>query len=224
MIKIDQIFSTPFFTAEIDPKSFNKQEIIDTVITNYSKNPYQNAWDGTESNLHHYYNNEIQEKFNLNPLYAVYKDIISNIFGHLFSFPMDYVYNLANITAYRSHQHMKVHDHVGTHGFLSGVHYLKVPKKCAPLKLYNPLVFSQYPTTVNETLSKKIKNKKSSPLLSSFIRDIDYVPKEDQIVFFPAYLKHAVYPISHEKDDSDELRIAAVINVLIGDGIPVQND
>lgn len=227
-MKIEQIFSTPFFSTSIDPLSYNKKEIVDTVYTNYKKNPYLNEWDYTESNLHHYYNANINENFNLEPLYQVYEKVINKIFNNLFSFKMDYVYDIANITAYTSHQHMKVHDHAGAHGFFAGVHYIKVPKKCSPLKLFNPLVYGQYPNNISTTLQKKFKDQASSPLLgqtsspllSAYIQSIHYEPAEDSIVFFPSYLKHAVYPSSHEKNDNEELRIAAVINVLIGDDIP----
>ena len=52
-----QFFGMPIWRENIDSKSYNKKEIIDTVTKNYQKNRSRNNWLGVNrvSNLHHTY-------------------------------------------------------------------------------------------------------------------------------------------------------------------------
>ena len=54
-IKSDRLFGIPFSLCKIDPKSYNKEELIDNHKSNYLKNPNRNKWREDNLNIHHAY-------------------------------------------------------------------------------------------------------------------------------------------------------------------------
>ena len=48
------MFPSQIYKTRIDPKSYDKEEIIRTAMENYEKDPSKNNWDD-ESDLHHCY-------------------------------------------------------------------------------------------------------------------------------------------------------------------------
>ncbi len=57
------IFGLPIYIIKVDPNSYDKQSLLKTIESNYSKDSYRNKFDDDESNLHHSYSDELNPKF-----------------------------------------------------------------------------------------------------------------------------------------------------------------
>ena len=79
--------------------------------------------------------------------------------------------------------------HTHPYNYLSGVYYLKVPKKSGNLVFLNP-------RPQDEVLSPPKKKEASIHLAHS----VDYEPKENSLIFFPSWLQHEVKINTSNKD------------------------
>lgn len=211
MLKQEFLFASPLYSVIIDPKSYQKQEIIDTVLYNYSVDNSRNKWD-ENSNLHHLYNDWTNDKFKVvdtTSLIDVYKSIIDPFLEQQkFRKKIKYKWAIENITAYNNSQFMREHDHLLENVIWTCVHYISVPTNASPLTFHNPLAFqiySQHPGVKISTEFVDIEN----PLNSAYFQTFNYQMKENEFLIFPSFLRHSVTP----NPALDGLRIAVVINI-----------
>ena len=214
MQEID-LFPSRIFKSKIDPSVYNKKEIVDILIKNYQKDESKdrNAWDD-DSNLHHYYNDWFNAKYDkvpLDKLNVVYENKVNDLMKQVnFCQNIDFKWTFENITV--NAKHMSAHDHVGfADGYqcvYSGIHYMKFNQDIhSPTTFFNPLMVSQF-NCLTDNLVKILSN--SSIENSNYFSSWQIPVQEDDFIFFPAYLKHNV--ISQIDDD---YRITGVINVRL---------
>jgi len=208
------LFPSNLFKSHIDPLSYDKTKIIETVLRNYDLQNHRNEWDNS-AKMHHYYNdweNELFEKIDLSEVTDQYHMLYKNILDQMFNSPINFNVVVENITVHKgSDNFMTAHNHINEHVFLSGVHYIKCDEKSAKLSLINPLIYLEYPNlSVQNITSKKLDG--SNPMNSSYFKQWEYSVNQDEMIVFPAYLNHKVERSEYE--DSD-FRIAIVTNLQI---------
>jgi hypothetical protein len=209
------IFPTMVYRTKVDPDSYDKKELIKTITENHKKKPIRNNWGDRNANLHHYYddwNNPIFKSLNTEKINAQYKLCVDS-FMQSFTFKQDitYKWDIANFTACKNSQFMVEHDHLSPKAFYSAVHYLKLKKYQNPTRYINPLLYSLYDKTILNYI-----NILPGDLLeySSFYKDWAFSVEEDDLVFFPSYLRHKFLGNS-EPDSLKDLRITGAINIYI---------
>jgi uncharacterized protein (TIGR02466 family) len=89
-----------------------------------------------------------------------------------------------------------IHMHIDSGVFLSGVYYVKVPKNCGNIRLYDPRFL-------------KGKNLYDSYYFSDRGDYLSIVPEEKMMIFFPPWLPHMVEP-----NRSKEERISIAFNIF----------
>jgi uncharacterized protein (TIGR02466 family) len=206
--KID-LFSTPVWKCKIDPMSYNKQELIDSITHNYDLQPSRNInVPDFEASSHNYYkdwNNPKYKKLNLSLLEKIYNELMLKLLDqHNFVKDIRYRYEIVNIQASKKNQNIGLHDHPNS--FYSSVHYLKLDDDHKRTRFFNPLIIGQYISTLYDT--KKLMNIdiQNSNYFNNWIIPVE----EDDMVFFPSYLKHSV-----DNETSDELRISVSCNLSL---------
>ena len=215
-MNIDHInlFSSNLFRINIDPNSFNKNDIIDSVVRNYELQQERNEWD-TNSKMHHYYNdwdNELFESIDLSTIIEQYKQIYENILNDLFNKPVTFKVEMENITVHKGNKSFMVaHNHIHDNIFLSSVHYIKCDENSSALTLMNPITYSEYPNLHTQKVTNKCING-SNVINSSHFKEWDYSIKEDEMLVFPSYLSHMV---KSSKNENSDFRIAIVTNLKI---------
>lgn len=215
-MNIDRVplFPSNLYVKHIDPDSFNKKDIIDTVIRNYAVQQQRNEWDDS-SNMHHYYNdwnNDAFEKVNLEAVTNIYKAVYQEILDSTFNAPIRFNVSMENITVHKGNDtYMSSHNHINEYVYLSSVHYIKCDEKSSALTFVNPLIYSHYPNVPTYSVTKSALDS-SNTNNSSYFTEWNYSVKEDELIIFPSYLYHRVKPSSFV--DSD-FRIAIVTNLQI---------
>ena len=217
MFNINNIpfFQTPLSIVHIDPNLYNKEEIVQTVLDNYSKSTYRNIWNDN-SDLHHYFNDWSNPNYNrvdLTTILAVYDRVVKNFIDTITldqNSGFKYKWNIVNITVYNQQQHMQVHDHFLNDCLYSAVHYLSVPDNHAWINFVNPLLALQYSHPTMEKFSKFLNNRDINN--STYFSDWDLNVKEDHMIIFPSYLRHKVKQPKVKSTDS-KLRIGIVVNI-----------
>ena len=211
------LFASNIYTTHIDPSSYDKKGIIDTVVKNYELSPSRNSWD-VVSKLHHYYQDWDNPKFkriDLSSLIGVYDNIFKTFVSQNFKNKKNikYAFKIVNVTVYKDENNsMDVHSHVEDvddgECLFSAVHYLKADKESQPLILDSPLIFGAYLNSFYKSFFRDSCNNKEDTH-SAFFRFWKYQPVEDEIIIFPAFLKHHVDAL---KTKNNNYRIAVVIN------------
>lgn len=182
----------------IDPNAWDKTRFIDTVMRNYRAQPIRNNWDN-RSRLHHSYNDDDNPNI-IKPDYSAvlpeYNRVVQSFFDELgLSSYTEWRYQIENYTV--NSEYMAAHDHchVYFHGgnlwqnFFSAIHYVSLHSSHPRTKFLNPSIIGQI-RTETETLRKKLSQDKVAS--SIFFDTWDLAAKEDELVIFPAYLKHEV--------------------------------
>ena len=128
------IFGCPIYIIKVDPNSYDKQSLLKTIESNYSKDSYRNKFDKDQSNLHHSFSDELNPKFekvdyNKVGLVDVYKKIFDNFCNNTLKTKdrFSYEYKIENYTASNKNQYFRSHHHLPTADF-SSVHYIKFDK------------------------------------------------------------------------------------------------
>lgn len=209
-MRIDSIplFPTMIYKFNIDPKLYDKQNIIDVVEKNYQKSNYRNNFD-SNSDLHHSYgdfDNDNYIKPNLDKLLNVYKKTFTEFTKQL-KFK-SFEYSLDNIVATKGSQYMAPHNHLPVADY-SCIHYIKFNKDIhKPTTFRNP---SMYAKTLHH-LKPKFKPKINKLDFSIFSEKQFVLTTEDDMIIIPSYLEHQV-----DKSNDDEMRITIVTNLIVND-------
>jgi hypothetical protein len=204
------LFSSRVFKTRIDPNSYNKDELVKVVISNYEKNPKRNAWD-QNCDIHHYYNDWENSQYDTVPtqqLNEIYQQEIVKFHKEV-NPSVSWQWNLENIAV--NTNYMVPHNHLwienGYATTYSCIHYIKFnPTYHRGTEFENPAYWTeikQFTEKMQTGLnSSDIKN---SNFFSGWVLDVE----EDDMIFFPSYLKHKVHGMIEEK----EHRIVGVVNI-----------
>jgi hypothetical protein len=218
-LKECSLFSSPLHTGVINPSLYDKENIVNTLIKNFSIDPKRNNWG--DSNMHMYakdWGNPKFQKVDTSSLHPIYTDLFSNFLNYLqpeneIVFEYDIVnFNITNsLTGY-----MMPHTHLARKDCLfSVVHYLKAGDRSSILQFENPLIYNQY---IDPEISKYLNSKFSSSnnTISSYNKFWNYYPQEDDVIIFPSYLKHSVIPYQQKIDNQNsDFRISTVMNLYL---------
>ena len=135
-MKKEILFGIPIHCIKIDPKSYNKKQIIKIIKHNYKINKFRDkGYDQGESNIHHSYHDLDNKKFKnidyrgvgLMDVYdKVFKTFANDILKHKKRFL--YKYDIVNYTAMQQNQFMTSHQHLPSADF-SAIHYIQFDEK-----------------------------------------------------------------------------------------------
>ena len=211
------IFGCPIYIIKVDPNSYDKQSLLKTIESNYSKDSYRNKFDKDQSNLHHSFSDELNPKFekvdyNKVGLVDVYKKIFDNFCNNTLKTKdrFSYEYKIENYTASNKNQYFRSHHHLPTADF-SSVHYIKFDKaQHEKTNFFNHNDFSSY----SQFFSKGLYDvsDESVPENSYLFETWRFTVEEDDLVIFPAALKHEV---PKGLTNTDKLRITVSTNLMI---------
>jgi hypothetical protein len=225
MIKLEQypIFSSSLYRGKIDSNIYEKVKIVNAITENYYIDPCRNNWDADTHNMHMYYNDWDNVKFNkIDPstLLPIYSQLFDQFLHSLNPLELiDFNFKIANFTVTNKvNSVMPTHSHSSEKNCIfTAVHYLKASHSSSVLLLENPLIYKHY---MDDSIENYMRSKFGGQNINySPYSNYWYIrPVEDEIVIFPSYLKHSVQPIVSEITSSNtnsEFRIAAVINLYL---------
>jgi hypothetical protein len=213
--EIFPLFSSDVTRYKIDPNSYDKQGIIDTLTENYNKSPYRNKFDKS-SNLHHTYkdwDNKDFKEVDPSSILPCYQKILEDFLeGQYYNKPIKWNYQIENLTAMKGKQHMEKHAHIGIVNkqdtMFSCIHYIRYVSSQAKTVFVNPLntptfgyVYSAYRKKLDETYHNN----------SNYFGEFSIETQEDDFIIFPAYLQHYVKP----GENTEDLRMTAVVNIQV---------
>jgi len=211
------LFASTVYKTKIDPTSYDKEQIIKTMLDNYAINPVRNKWNDS-SNLHHTYNDWENAEFqniDHSSLVPVYHNVIDEFMKNVkFSQKINYKWSITNFAI--NTKDMAPHDHLyfdplqNCHNMFSCTHYISFDKNSHnTTEFINSMPVAYYPI-----LTKPFQDVLDSTLVenSAYYERWTIDTEEDDFVIFPSYLKHAVYPT---KQIYDYPRVVSVINIEI---------
>jgi len=209
------LFSSRVYKTKIDPSSYEKQSIVETLLKNYNKNPVRNRWDDI-SETHHTlkdWDNKDYEKVDTSSLEPVYDNIVKEFINSVkWNCPITYNWFYANFAV--NTKFMREHDHFSIdengHCLFSCIHYIKFDKNNhSTTQFVNPLPFVMFPLLTNN-ISKSVSSKEIEN--STYFNSWELNTNEEDFVIFPSWLKHTVLP---NKKNSDTPRIVSVVNISV---------
>jgi hypothetical protein len=213
--EIFPLFASTVTRYKIDPNSYDKQSIIDTLTENYDKSPYRNKFDKS-SNLHHTYkdwDNKDFKEVDPSSILPCYQKIIEDFFeGQHYNKPIKWNYQIENLTAMKGEQHMEKHAHVGINNkhntMFSCIHYIRYVPGQARTIFVNPLMTTTF-SFMYRDYRKKLDEAyhENSNYFGKFLIET----QEDDFIIFPSYLEHYVAP----GENTEDLRMTAVINIQV---------
>jgi hypothetical protein len=216
------VFPTNIWKTHIDPSLFDKEMFVSIMYENYKRDPYRNAWDN-DGTLHHCYNDWDNPKFispDISLLMAAYSNVVNKFVSHispLLNKIPKFNFVLTNLTANKEGQYMAEHDHLSYNEaggcVYSAVHYIKLESHQPSTTFFNPVIAGHHHTT----LEYATKHFNSTSIENSANCNKWEIPTvEDDLVIFPAYLKHKVRG-NWRQLSPDELRITSVFNIIFID-------
>jgi len=214
-MEFHNLFASTICKTRVDPSSYDKENIIKTMMANYAINPIRNEWNNI-SNLHHMYNDWDNPEFlplDTSSLIPVYQKHIDDFMKTVkFRKNVNYNWVIANFAI--NTKDMAQHDHLDqtgdTYNMFSCTHYISYDKTAhGTTEFSNALPLVYYPFHIKpfqDALDDKaIEN---SAYYETGVIDTN----EDDFVIFPSHLKHAVYPT---KLKTEHPRIVAAVNIGI---------
>ena len=207
----EQFFGMPIWRENIDSKSYNKKEIIDTITRNYRKNRSRNTWWSNTSNLHHMYddwdNTDYESPNWNNSLTGLYKGVIQRFFNSISAQKFNFDFDVTNYTCYGNSQYMQEHLHPNAD--FVGIHYIRFDTEShTPTRFVNPMSYAKY---LEEIRSETRLKYDDNDILNAWMFPSWELPViEDDMIIHPALLAHDVRP---QTCNDDNLRIASVLNI-----------
>lgn len=215
------LFAHNIFSYHIDPKSYNKQSIVDTINSNYSKQKDRNSYDNmniVQSDIHHSYN-DVDNKKLPSPDYSSLLPVYENVFKELYSnlqfkegIEIKYHFQVVNYTCTNKNQFMRKHWHMPSADF-SCIHYLQFDEEHSSTVFYNPgdnkarSYTAIRPAMVDNLDMEHYSN-------SGYAEVTAPIFKEDDMIVFPGYLDHE---IPSSKYQYKRNRITIVTNTWLED-------
>ena len=215
-MEIFPLFATDIGATRINPSSYNKQEIVDTIIKNYSKSNVRNGWkNGTSTRPVHLsyddWENKEYDPINFEILCReTYPKVIEDYFNSLGIFNK-FKFYVMHYIAVGTGQGLDRHWHPECD--FSMVHYLQVPTESNSIRFHNPVPYGQYAYQGFAPSWIDVNNLNNSKL-STRIPSWDFTVEEDTCIIFPNYVEHEIPSVV---DDVDSVRISIVTNIKIED-------
>ena len=201
------VLSLPGFKDYIDPNSFDKQNLINS-IKEKSKSKIKdntNNWDKER------YSSIEQGAVDFTTLESIYHTVIQNMIStfNLNKKKVDYKFNISNYTLANNEHAIRLHEHT-THGDFTMLHYLSYDKEIhSPTMFLNTHIFGQYMESIRNNMYNIFTNNfKNSWLHREFYIDM----KEDEILIMPSTIPHYVPP----RPQVDKDRIVVATNIVLG--------
>lgn len=197
---LNSLFNFHYYKTKINPQDYNKEELISSMLDNYSIDSSRNEWNSI-CDMHHEYNDRGNEKFKnidysqLIPLYySAVNDFISEI---KFVDEVYWQFEIQNYTVTSKGQSMVPHHHIPL--VFAAVHYLKFdPNEHNSTVFHNP---SSYGLLLDFHYSDKRdlfdKNNENNLWMWN---DVMVDVEEDDLIIFPAIVNHSIGSSNSEKE------------------------
>lgn len=197
---LNSLFKFPYYKTKINPQDFNKEELISSMLNNYSIDPSRNEWNSI-SNLHHEYNDWDNEKFkkiDYSGLIPLYHSAVNEFIAQ-FEF-VDEIYwqfDIQNYTVTTKGQCMFPHHHFPM--VFAGVHYLKFDSnEHKSTVFHNPSSYGLL-LDLHYSEQKKLLDKSNEDNFWMW-NDITIDVEEDDLLIFPAMINHSIGSSNSEKE------------------------
>ena len=213
---IDQIFGIPLYKSNIDPNSYDKESILNTILSNYEKSNDRNNWDNEsyiKSKIHHSLCDEQNQNFekpDFSSLRSVYESEIKKCLKMMNYQNLVFKFEIVNYTVMTKDSQMS--NHIHTDCDFTTVHYLRFDNESLDSTLFhNSNDYAKYLiSTLSPSLSKVSDNKS---IQNSWMYQTFKIPtQENDFLIFPAVLEHSVPRI-----ENDSQRITVVSNINVKD-------
>ena len=187
------LFSYPIYRTRIDPKSYDKEKIIEDILYNKKLNNIRNANPADQCHIHHSYldfDNENFRDINYDKLIAVYRNTFEEFFTKelVTTKPFKFEFTIINYTAITEGQSLCVHDHLPWD--FSTAHYLNLKKDHVYTRFDNPASSAPYLIHIQSNLYDIIDPNKTEN--SYMFENNSPIAEEDDMVIFPSSLNHEV--------------------------------
>ena len=211
---IDQIFGIPLYKSNIDPNSYDKESILNTILSNYEKSNDRNNWDNEsyiKSKIHHSLCDEQNQNFekpDFSSLRSVYESEIKKCLKMMNYHNLVFKFEIVNYTVMTKDSQMS--NHIHTDCDFTTVHYLRFDNESLDSTLFhNSNDYAKYLiSTLSPSLSKVSDNKS---IQNSWMYQTFKIPtQENDFLIFPAVLEHSVPRI---ENDSERITVVSNINV-----------
>ena len=211
---IDQIFGIPLYKSNIDPNSYDKESILNTILSNYGKSNDRNNWDNEsyiKSKIHHSLCDEQNQNFeqpDFSSLRVVYESEIKKCLKMMNYRNLVFKFEIVNYTVMTKDSQMS--NHIHTDCDFTTVHYLRFDNESFDSTLFhNSNDYAKYLiSTLSPSISKVCDNKS---IQNSWIYQTFKIPtQENDFLIFPAVLEHSVPRI---ENDSERITVVSNINV-----------
>jgi len=206
---VDFLFGLSIYKEKIEPSSYDKEKIIETIEHNYNISKYRGSGFGDWHDSYKSYDKRFKE-VDFSKVQQIYLEKLKKFCINFLQLKKSYNvdFETINYTANREDSYMEPHNHP-TSDF-SFIHYVQVPSGAAPIRFMNQNGFAPYIPVTSKDLYKMIdaKNSKHSWLFGHYT----ILPKEDDLFIFPSVLFHQV-PVNKAK--LKKCRISIVSNLTI---------
>ena len=208
------IFGFPIYKSLIAPYKFDKQNIVNDILSNYNLNKNRNNWnagDYLNSELHQSNsdeNNPNFKKINFSKILPLYEEKTKEYLNFFnFTKDADFEVKVINYTCMTSSQYLQSHVHQDCD--FTAVHYIKFNENLhSPTVYENKNFLTQFINKINPGLYKSLDKKN---ILNSWCFEHFSIPvMENDICFIPSCLNHFV-----PKQKSEETRITIAMDIRI---------
>lgn len=212
------LFSPIFFKSKIDPTSYNKDELYADLKYNYMLNKSRHAepemlGDFPATNFHIYYKdweNKNYKKIDFTQLKEQYSLIVEKFISTFkFKTNISYEWYIVNINV-GENGFLADHDHIGSYKNDDNWQYQFVFTHYFSLKPHHSTTTFSNPLIPNSNLGQWLDNTDVSN--SEYFQGWSLPAEEDDIIIFPAYMKHRV---NVSNTTTDDLRITVAVNIVI---------
>lgn len=195
------IITYPYYSYHISPRSYNKQQLVDNILTNYQTNPSRNMWDKT-CDMHHEYNDRDNSNFipiDYSTLLPIYYQKVEEFISELnLRYSCTSSLHIQNYTVTTHAQTMKTHCHLPCQ--FAAVHYVKFNHSEHQSTMFsNPSPYANLlPMYYHMMYDRYIQQEINLPVV------------EDELIIFPAMMNHHIVS-SH----SSTPRITIAFNIML---------
>ena len=225
-----QLFGMPIWQEHINPRTYNKQEITDTITRNFQKDRgrIHPQWQGT-SDVHLggygysvaspyvYADAETADAENTeyetpnwdHSLRNLYFGVLQNFFNTINAQSFEFTFEISNYVCYGSSQWIQ--EHVHSHCDFVAIHYVRFdPMVHTATRFKSPLYYAKCIEEIR--CATRPKYNLEDPTNSWMFQTFEPEIVEDDMLIHPALLEHDTRP---QKGDDDNLRIAVVLNIEV---------
>ena len=208
------LWGMPILIAKLDPKKYDKEQILEDITENYNKNPNRQVWSQSfmGTNIHHSIG-DVSKNFKVpdyTKLNLAYRKPTEYFIQQLnFKNSVTIEQNIANYTASKHEAFLEPHHHTGCQ--FSMVHYLKFnPNQNKSTVFINPYVHQEWwdDRKMLSAFAGDIKNTRFAWTEDEWAFDVE----EDDLIIFPAPLKHYVKTYA-----SENMRVTISMNIKLID-------